>query len=646
MLKTYRPLKHFLTCSLLFFIIFTSLASDYPSNIIRNGNNITEISFTLHHQEKSTTNFVLTLPINTDTTYSFYDTELNNHRLDLLTFSLTNNTTQNRLRIKLNYFTCYNAVLFEIDKEGKLHQLGKAQGNAHSLSSNNYIDFIFEIDLQSGATKKYILATNGKFPLIKYLVYTANDIAIIEHAQEKEIITFIYFAICLVMLLYNVFLSFSTRDRLYTFYVLFLLLNCITQLDIKGFTYKFFWEGNSFMSLNNFMFFLPLAMQSGTIFIRQFTNSKLLIPKLDSFYKYIPLIATVSCIGVVLINRNVFYFGIIISSTLWGWLSFIIAISSYLKGNKSSLYVIIAQSVYQVGITIFVLAINGDIPNTMFTFYCLEFGSAIDLVFLSLSLADRINTLKKDKDYSQQQALKSERKYRQELVNRKVILEQQVEQQTAELRTTNFELKRQALSAQINPHFIFNVLNSIQSYILDDKKEEAEKYIAKFSRLMRFYLDSSVKPTISLKSEIEALERYLQLEQLRFDNSFSYTVYFDNLSSPAKTHMGSMLILPFVENAVWHGMRQINYHGEIAIYIRVKSAQLLEVQIDDNGCGIEKSKEVKRTGHESNGIRITKERIHLLHSQIHSVPEIKIETGLTGVGTLVSFTIPYTLKEE
>ena len=636
----------FLTTTILVLITFLSFANDYPINTIRDGNAINKINFTLHHQECSSENHTPTLPIKTDTTYSFFDTEINNNRLDLLAFSLKNSTSQNRLRIKLNYFTCFNAVLYEINNDGTLCQIGTPQGNDHPITSNNYIDFIYEIDLKSDSTKKYLIATNGKFPLIKYLVYTANDIAIIEHAQEKEIITFIYFAICLVMLLYNVFLSFSTRDRLYTFYVLFLLMNCITQLDIKGFTYKFYWEGNGFMSLNNFMFFLPLTMQSGTVFIRRFTNSKLLTPTLDSIYKYIPIIAVVSSIGVICINRNAFYFGIIISSSLWGWLSFLIAIFSYIRGNKSSLYVIIAQSVYQIGITIFVLAINGDIPNTMFTFYCLEIGSAIDLVFLSLSLADRINTLKQEKDYSQQQALKSERKYRQELVNRKVILEQQVEEQTAELRTTNFELKRQALSAQINPHFIFNVLNSIQSYILDDKKEEAEKYIAKFSRLMRFYLDSSVKPTISLKSEIEALERYLQLEQLRFDNSFSYTVHFDNLSSLSKTHMGSMLILPFVENAVWHGMRQIDYPGEIAIYIRVKTDQLLEIQIDDNGCGIEKSKEFKRKGHESNGIRITKERIHLLHSNIHIVPEIKIETGLTGVGTLVSFTIPYTINEE
>ena len=319
---------------------------------------------------------------------------------------------------------------------------------------------------------------------------------------------------------------------------------------------------------------------------------------------------------------------------------------SYLKGNKSSFFVIIAQSAYQINITFFVLAINGDIPNNMFTFYSLEIGSVIDLVFLSLSLADRINTLKTEKELSQLSALESEKKYRLELVNRKVILEQQVEEQTHELRTANFELKRQALSAQINPHFIFNVLNSIQSFILDDKLDNAEKYIAKFSRLMRFYLDSSVKPTISLNAEIDALERYLQLEQLRFDNSFDYKVNFDGKTSQIKTNIGSMLILPFVENAVWHGMRGIDYQGEITIDITVINNQLLDVVIDDNGSGIEKSKTYKRKGHESNGVRITRERIQLLHSNIGvDEPTIIITNGLSGKGTQVNFTIPYTIIE-
>lgn len=448
-----------------------------------------------------------------------------------------------------------------------------------------------------------------------------------------------------MMLLYNVFLCFSTKDRLYVLYVFFLLLNCITQLDIKGFTYRYFWEGNEFWGLNNFMFFLPLTMTCGTYFLREFTHSKTHTPILDYIYKLIPIFTIISAIGVMVFQRNIFYFGISITSAIWGWLSFFIAISSYLKGNKSSIYVIIAQSAYQINITIFVLAINGDIPNNMFTFYSLEIGSVIDLVFLSLSLGDRINTLKVDKELSQQSALDSERKYRHELVNRKAILEQQVEEQTKELRSANYELKRQALSAQINPHFIFNVLNSIQSFILDHRTDDAEKYIAKFSRLMRFYLDSSVKPTISLKAEIEALERYLQLEQLRFDNSFDYKVNFDGITSPTQTHIGSMLILPFVENAVWHGMRGLEYKGEITIDITVKTASLLEIIIDDNGCGLEKSKSYKRKGHESNGIRITKERIKLLHSSINiTEPDINISLGLSGQGTSVSFTIPYNIE--
>ena len=635
--------------TIIFFILFVSfidaLGSFFPNNIISNNNEITNIQFSKTTQHYTNSSYIPKIPLyKTDS--DFYANEINENRYDILSFSLTNNSDEEIINIRNRYYTCFEVTLYEVLANNQCIKIGNTQGNAHRITDNNHIDFIFKTKLPLGATKKFIIATRGKFPLIQYILTAGKQIDIIEHSQKKEIITFIYFGICIVMLFYNVFLCFSTKERTYVLYVLFLAFNCITQLDIKGFTYKYIWDGNEFWGINNFMFFLPLTMITGTMFIREFTHSKTHTPTLDYIYKIIPIFTIISALGVMFLQRNYFYFGITITSALWGWLSFFIAVMSYVKGNKSSFYVIIAQSAYQINITFFVLAINGDIPNNMFTFYSLEIGSVIDLVFLSLSLADRINTLKSEKEQSQLSALKSEKKYRIELVNRKVILEQQVEEQTQELRAANFELKRQALSAQINPHFIFNVLNSIQCFILDKKLDNAEKYIAKFSKLMRFYLDSSVKPTISINSEIDALERYLQLEQLRFDNSFDYKVNFDGKTSQIKTNIGSMLILPFVENAVWHGMRGIGYRGEITIDITVINDQLLEVIIDDNGCGIEKAKSYKREGHESNGVRITKERIHLLHSGIGvETPEIIITDGLSGKGTQVKFTIPYTIIE-
>lgn len=616
---------------------------DFPNTTISN-HEVTPINLELYSifGDSITNNNLLTTKIIRRDALPFSLKEVAENRYDLLTFSLTNKTSQPLLTFELDFFTSFDIYLFRYEK-GKFIQIGNVQGNSHPLDKkyNKHIDFIYQLNIPTDSSHQYVAACKGKFPLIKYLAYAGGQNVIQEKTIEKETISKIYLGICLVMLLYNLFLYYSTRDKLYLYYVAFILFSCISQIDIKGLTYQHLWNGNEFMSTNNLLFSIPLAGLFGMLFIREFTQSKTIAPKLDRIYKYTPIVLFISAFGVMFFHRHIPYFGVSVGSALWGWMSFIITLVCYLRGNKSAIYMLIGQSLFQIGITVFVLAINGDIPNTPFTFYCLEIGSAADIVLLSLSLADRINILKKDKLEADQLAIENERKYFEELENRKVLLEKQVIEQTKELRTANFELKRQALSAQINPHFIFNVLNSIQSFVLDHKSGEAEKYIAKFSRLMRFYLDSSIKPSISLKEEIDALDRYLQLEQLRFDHSFEYAINFNNSITPSSIHIGSMLILPFIENAVWHGIRPIDYPGDIVVDIKLIDKKTISVEIRDNGLGINQTQNTKKVGHESNGVRITKQRLDLLHQKNETTLEFGISDRTPKKGTMVHLTVPF-----
>src|SRR5690606_37381081 len=129
-------------------------------------------------------------------------------------------------------------------------------------------------------------------------------------------------------------------------------------------------------------------------------------------------------------------------------------------------------------------------------------------------------SMKKEKEVTHVQMIESERKYRDMLQNQNNYLAAEVKKQTLELEVANKELKRQTLSAQINPHFIFNVLNSIQSYLLQKEYESAENYLSKFSRLIRFYLESSFKKFVILRDEIDAINTYLNIEKMRTDNRF------------------------------------------------------------------------------------------------------------------------------
>ncbi len=175
------------------------------------------------------------------------------------------------------------------------------------------------------------------------------------------------------------------------------------------------------------------------------------------------------------------------------------------------------------------------------------------------------------------------------------------------------DLERSALQAQMNPHFIFNCLNSIQHYILKNEKESAIAYLGSFASLVRSMLNASVVGEILLVEEIKLLNNYLHLEKLRFKNRFSYEIKTGENVDVYEVEIPPLLVQPYVENAVLHGISGRKIGGEIAIYFE-KKASYLEVQIVDNGKGINLEKEAKSNpkAHKSFGMSITQNRLELL----------------------------------
>ena len=169
-------------------------------------------------------------------------------------------------------------------------------------------------------------------------------------------------------------------------------------------------------------------------------------------------------------------------------------------------------------------------------------------------------------------------------------------------------LEHSALHAQMNPHFVFNSLNSIQYFILHNDVRQAATYLSRFARLIRTTLRSSVRGQHSLSDEITMLDGYLELEQLRFKDVFEYRVTVDP-DLPTETIMvPPLLIQPFVENAVLHGFKERSEGGLIEVHIG-GTAALLEATVTDNGVGIEPT---HRTGDDSLGMKITRQRLSLL----------------------------------
>lgn len=207
------------------------------------------------------------------------------------------------------------------------------------------------------------------------------------------------------------------------------------------------------------------------------------------------------------------------------------------------------------------------------------------------------------------------------------------------------EFQHKALHLQMNPHFVFNCLAAISSFIMQNDKEDAVRYLAKFSKLMRLTLDFSKESLITIDKEIEALKNYLELEQLRFNKKFDFEIIKDPLIED-DTALPSLLLQPYVENAVIHGVVPKTGKGFIKITFR-QTDDVLVCEIEDNGVGIETSRKLKENSvkiHKSMALEISKKRLEtleeLIKKKIHlTIEEIKTETN-GSEGTKVTLELP------
>lgn len=209
------------------------------------------------------------------------------------------------------------------------------------------------------------------------------------------------------------------------------------------------------------------------------------------------------------------------------------------------------------------------------------------------------------------------------------------------------ESEVKALRAQMNPHFIFNSLNAINRYILKNEKKEASEYLSKFSKLVRLILDNSRQARIPLARELDAVELYLALEKLRFQNNFSHEIRVDENISADSVFIPPMIIQPIVENAIWHGLLPKGAGSHLRISM-LTDQQYLICTVEDNGIGRENSARMKQgqvMEKSSVGLSTTEQRLQLINSGRNMVKPITItdlyNASGEAAGTRVTLYIPY-----
>ncbi len=263
------------------------------------------------------------------------------------------------------------------------------------------------------------------------------------------------------------------------------------------------------------------------------------------------------------------------------------------------------------------------------------------MVFLSFVIAGvfvyRNLILKRRNDRLAKERIEEELKMRQ--------LENDKKQADLQQRAT--ELEMQALRTQMNPHFIFNCLSSINRFILKNETETASDYLTRFSRLIRMVLINSRKPLITLEDELEMLRLYLDLERMRFHEGFDYHISFKNKIDVGDVLIPPLILQPFCENAIWHGLMQKEGAGRLEISLNMED-NVLHCSITDNGIGRKKAEEIRSKSVEKDkslGLKITSDRLDLFNRNdgmqtSYNIEDLHEEDG-NACGTRVNLRIRY-----
>ena len=271
------------------------------------------------------------------------------------------------------------------------------------------------------------------------------------------------------------------------------------------------------------------------------------------------------------------------------------------------------------------------LPASLDDLFTVSFGVLLEILVFSLALAHRIKLIDDERQVNQ------------------LAYISELEQKTSyEKRLAQIEML--ALRSQMNPHFLFNSLNSLEYFILAGKEHQATQYLSKFSRLLRLILNHSREETISLAEELTALRLYLEIEATRFGDDFQYRIEVSQHIDQEQVIIPPLLLQPFVENAIWHGLMQ-SERADKTLHLRItsQSEKILLMEIQDNGIGRKQAAQFKSKSvvkQKSYGLEITNQRIELFNRNYPSQISIEVVDLQQHKQTGTLIRIRYQLKED
>ncbi|HHB77823.1 MAG TPA: hypothetical protein ENK85_01165 [Saprospiraceae bacterium] len=490
------------------------------------------------------------------------------------------------------------------------------------------------------------------------------------------------FSICFVFLF--MFLHYvQTRDKLYLYYSLYLLVvifysfinyESVAYINVSpfgGFNRLGYLKNPLGIIVNGFYFY----------FISNFLDLKVSMPRVhrwmntlvNALYVYVIIgIIIGPVLGHYYLEKMV-YFGVRI---LWFVPSLIFLIAIWRKQIKYGRIVLIGTLVLIFGSLVsLVLTLTLKEIDSFWKLPIIytQIAILVEIAFFSLGVGRKIRDNEMERLTAKEELidqletnsklqtkintqLKEKVKWQESLAERQALEldKEKALSESSELQKQLAQMELLALRSQMNPHFIFNSLNSIKSYILRSGPLEAAEYLTSFSNLMRSILQNSKNTQISLKDEIDTLLLYVKLEQMRFPEKFKFIFFQKSRMSLDSVMVPPLILQPYVENAIWHGLLHANKKGLLKVEVLENENDCLVVIIEDDGIGREQAAKLKAQSlknYKSMGMGITKSRIEL-HNQINAkgikveVTDVFKDRKMTGTRVKITVKCPFAQKNK
>jgi two-component system, NtrC family, sensor kinase len=354
-------------------------------------------------------------------------------------FNLINLSESTNFIIRLALATIDYIDYYAIYEDGHIDSVKTGDCRPFKNREFERPDFVFKLTLNKTQKVKILFKISSGEQLQAPIIIGEQNSILMAFTNEDTLMG-IYLGIILVMILYNLFIFFSIKDKNYLFYIVYILIVGITQLNFNGYAYKFIWPNSVYISSISVYILSSLVAISAMEFMKRFLSTKENCPRLHRFFILFYIAYYAAIILCLLKKNNLSYQIIQFDAILASSFMIFVAARISLQGYRPAKYFVIAWSTFLIGVSIFVFKDFGILPYNKFTNYTMQLGSAIETILLSFALADRINILKIEKEQSQAKMLLALKENEKLIKEQNIILEQKVEGRTIELKEANQNL--------------------------------------------------------------------------------------------------------------------------------------------------------------------------------------------------------------